>query len=191
MQRIAYIRVSSADQNTERQLDGVSYDREFVDKCSGGLKQRPALDRLMEHIREGDTVLVHSIDRMARNLRHLLELIDTFKDKGVTVEFVKESMRFTPDSSNPMQDLMLRVMGAVGEFEKALINERQREGIAKAKAKGIYTGGKRRINHERVMALYEGGQKKAAIARQLGVHWRTIHRIINDSNANECASASF
>ncbi|RZQ55445.1 resolvase [Pseudidiomarina tainanensis] len=190
MQRIAYIRVSSADQNTERQLDGISYDKEFIDKCSGGLKQRPALDRLLEHVRHGDTVLVHSIDRMARNLRHLLELIDSFKAKGVTVEFVKECMRFTPESNNPMQDLMLRVMGAVGEFEKAMINERQREGIAQAKARGVYTGGKRKVNHKRVISLHQQGLKKAAIARDLGVHWRTVHRIIEASSVEGLAQAS-
>ncbi|MFC0444352.1 recombinase family protein [Pseudidiomarina halophila] len=188
MQRIAYIRVSSTDQNTERQLDGVSYDKEFVDKCSGGLKQRPALDRLLEHVREGDVVLVHSIDRMARNLRHLLELIDTFKEKGVTVEFVKESMRFTPATNNHMQDLMLRVMGAVSEFEKAMINERQREGIAQAKAKGIYTGGKRRVNHQRALALHSKGMTKAAIARELDVHWRTVHRIIEEHAKSEATA---
>lgn len=92
MQTIAYVRVSTADQNTERQLDGLAFDRTFTDKCSGSTTDRPALKQLKEHVREGDTVVVHSIDRMARNLEDLLELINYFSSKGVQIRFIKESM---------------------------------------------------------------------------------------------------
>lgn len=180
MERIGYIRVSSVGQNTERQLDGLKFDRTFTDKCSGSTKDRPELQRLLDHVREGDAVYVHSIDRMARDLKNLLELIDYFKAKGVDIHFVKEGLSYTPTHSNPMQDMMLQVMGAVSQFERALIRERQREGIEKAKSKGVYKGRKKSVDREKVAELLNEGVKKAEIARRLGIGRVSVYRIIDE-----------
>lgn len=152
-QRIGYIRVSTEEQNTERQLDGVSLDRVFTDKASGGTAHRPALEELLAYIREGDTLIVHSMDRLARNLDDLRRIVGDLTSRGVRIEFVKEGLAFTGDDS-PMATLLLSVMGAFAEFERALIRERQREGIAIAKQKGVYKGRKRSLTGEQVSNWY-------------------------------------
>jgi DNA invertase Pin-like site-specific DNA recombinase len=125
-QRIGYVRVSSLDQNEKRQLDGQILDRVFTDKASGRDTSRPQLVELLRFARDGDTVVVHSMDRLARNLDDLRSLVQTLTRKGVRVEFVKESLVFTGEDS-PMANLMLSVRGAFAEFERSLIRERQRE----------------------------------------------------------------
>lgn len=189
MQQIGYIRVSTADQRTERQLDGIKLDRTFTDKCSGSTTERPALQQLKAHVREGDTIIVHSIDRMARNLEDLLELINYFSSEGVQIRFVKENMTFGGTESNPMQKLILSVMGSVAEFERAIILERQREGIAKAKERGVYKGRKPSVDREQVLALHREGVNKAQIAKRLGIGRATVYRIL-DEVAEEAASES-
>ena len=127
--RIGYVRVSSFDQNPERQLEHVPVDRLFSDKASGKDRQRPELERLLAFARQGDTVVVHSMDRLARNLDDLRLIVQKLTKRGVRIEFVKENLTFTGEDS-PLANLMLSVMGAFAEFERALIRERQREGIA-------------------------------------------------------------
>ncbi len=122
-QRIGYVRVSSFDQNPERQLEGVQVARVFTDKASGKDTQRPELERLLAFVREGDTVVVHSMDRLARNLDDLRRIVQGLTQRGVRMEFVKEGLKFTGEDS-PMANLMLSVMGAFAEFERALIRER-------------------------------------------------------------------
>src|ERR671929_152355 len=124
-QRIGYIRVSTIDQHVERQLEGISLDRTFIDKASGKDTKRPQLDLMLTYARDGDTVVVHSMDRLARNLDDLRRIVHTLTGKGVKVEFVKEHLTFTGEDS-PMAGLLLSVMGAFAEFERALIKERQR-----------------------------------------------------------------
>src|SRR5690349_21065766 len=141
-QRIGYVRVSTIDQNTERQLEGIEVAKTFTDKAFGKDTQRPQLEALMSFVRAGDTVIVHSMDRLARNLDDLRRIVQTLTGKGVRIEFVKEHLAFTGEDS-PMASLMLSVMGAFAEFERALINERQREGIALAKQRGAYRGRKK------------------------------------------------
>src|SRR3546814_163856 len=128
-QRIGYVRVSTFDQNVDRQLDGQSLDRIFTDKASGKDINRPELDAMLAFAREGDTVVVHSMDRLARNLDDLRKLVQSLTKRGVRIEFVKESLAFSGEDS-PMANLMLSVMGAFAEFERALIRARQREGLA-------------------------------------------------------------
>ena len=181
MTDIAYIRVSTTDQNTERQLDGVKVDKTFTDKCSGGSTDRPALTDLLDYIREGDIVHVHSIGRLARNLQDLLSLVEMFKTKGVTLKFHKESLTFEGSVTNAMQDLMLSMIGAVAQFEKAMINERQREGIEKAKARGVYSQErKKKVDRDEVKALLNEGLPMAQIAKKLGCSSKTIQRIKNE-----------
>ena len=141
-QRIGYVRVSSFYQNPERQLYQVQVDKLFTDKASGKDTQRRQLDALLSFAREGDTVVVHSMDRLARNLDDLRRLVQTLTKRGIRIEFVKECLSFTGEDS-PMAKLLLSVMGAFAEFERALIGEQQREGIALAKQRGVYRGRKK------------------------------------------------
>jgi DNA invertase Pin-like site-specific DNA recombinase len=122
-QQIGYIRISALDQNVDRQLDGMSLDKVFADKASGRDVNRPQLEAMLAFIREGDTVVVHSMHRLARNLDDLRKLVQTLTKRGIRIEFLKETMTFTGEDS-PMVDLMLSVLGAFAAFERALIRER-------------------------------------------------------------------
>ena len=179
-QRIGYTRVSTLDQQTDRQLEGVAVDRMFTDKASGKDTRRPALDDLLGFVRDGDTVVVHSMDRLARNLDDLRRLVRQLTERGVRIEFMKEKLTFTGEDS-PMANLMLSVMGAFAEFERALIRERQREGIALAKKRGVYRGRKKTFSDDQVDALrarVAAGEPKARVARDLGVSRETLYRYL-------------
>ncbi len=131
-QRIGYIRVSAFDQNPSLQLEGIKVDRTFTDKASGKDVKRPQLEALIDFARMGDTVIVHSMDRLARNFDDLRRIVQVLTQRGVHIEFFKEHLSFTGEDS-PISNLMLSVMGAFAEFERSLIRERQREGISSAK----------------------------------------------------------
>lgn len=179
-QRIGYIRVSTLDQNPERQLEDVPVDRTFVDKASGKDVHRPELEALIDFIRSGDTLVVHSMDRLARNLDDLRRIVQALTDKGVHIEFTKEGLTFTGEDS-PMANLMLSVMGAFAEFERALIRERQREGITLAKQRGAYRGRKRAISDKDLQKLKDrvaSGEKKAQIARDFGISRETLYQYL-------------
>lgn len=176
-QRIGYIRVSSYDQNSERQLEGIEVDKVFKDVASGKDTQRPQLEALLSYVREGDMVIIHSMDRLARNLDDLRKLVDDFTKKQIRVEFVKECLTFTNEDS-PMAKLILSVMGAFAEFERALIRERQMEGIAQAKKRGVYKGRKKLLKNQDIKELrnrVNQGEKKAQIARELGISRQTLY----------------
>ena len=179
-QRIGYVRVSSFDQNPERQLDQVQVDKLFTDKASGKDTQRPQLDALMSFAREGDTVIVHSMDRLARNLDDLRRLVQTLTKRGIRIEFVKECLSFTGEDS-PMANLLLSVMGAFAEFERALIGERQREGSALAKQRGAYRGRKKALMDDQVVELRRravAGEQKATLAREFGISRETLYQYL-------------
>jgi DNA invertase Pin-like site-specific DNA recombinase len=185
-QRIGYVRVSSFDQNPERQLEQVQVDRIFTDTASGKDTQRPELARLLTFVREGDTVVVHSMDRLARNLDDLRRLVHKLTLRGIHIEFVKEHLTFTGEDS-PMATLMLSVMGAFAEFERALIRERQREGIALAKQRGAYRGRKKALSPERVAELRQragGGEPKAKIAREFGISRETLYQYLKTDDGS-------
>jgi DNA invertase Pin-like site-specific DNA recombinase len=180
--RVGYIRVSSADQNTERQLEGAALDRTFTDKASGRDTQRSQLELLLAFVREGDTVLVHSMDRLARNLDDLRRTVQMLNQRGVRIEFVKESLTFTGDDS-PMANLLLSVMGAFAEFERALIRERQREGVAIAKARGAYKGRKRSLTPDQARELRvraAARENKSALAREYRISRETLYGYLRD-----------
>ena len=122
-QRVGYVRVSSVSQNSDRQLEGVELDRVFEDKASGKNTDRPALQEAMKYVREGDVLVVHSMDRMARNTEDLLRLVRELNAKRVTVEFVKERLTFSGNSADPMANLMMTMLGGFAEFERALQGE--------------------------------------------------------------------
>lgn len=180
-QHIGYIRVSSYEQNSQRQLEGVECHSTYTDKTSGKSLARPELTKCLEYIRGGDTLHIHSIDRLARNLQDLLHIITALNEKGITVMFHKENMAFNPQSSDPFQKLQLQILGSVAEFERSMIRERQREGIAIAKQKGIYKGRKPSLSPEQVKTIQDrirSGDKVAHIAKDFGVSRQTIYEAI-------------
>jgi DNA invertase Pin-like site-specific DNA recombinase len=179
-QVVGYVRVSTLDQRTDRQLFGIELHRTFTDTASGKNTDRPELARLVAYVREGDTIVVHSMDRLARNLEDLRSLVRTLTGRGVRVQFIKEGLTFTAEES-PMSQLLLNVMGSFAEFERALIRERQREGVALAKARGVYKGRKRSLTAEQVEQLrgkVAAGDKKTALAREFSVSRETVHRYL-------------
>jgi DNA invertase Pin-like site-specific DNA recombinase len=179
-QRIGYVRVSSYDQNPERQLEHLRADRVFTDKASGKDAERPQLQALLQYARDGDTIVVHSMDRLARNIDDLRRIVLEQARRGIKVEFVKENLSFTGEDS-PMSNLMLSVLGAVAQFERDLIKERQREGIALAKQRGAYKGRKRALSAERVEELRSragSGEKKAKLASEFGISRETLYQYL-------------
>src|SRR3982750_512348 len=183
--RVGYIRVSTHDQNTERQLDGVKLDKTFTDKASGKDVQRPKLNAALEFLREGDTLIVHSMDRLARNVEDMLRMVRELTSNGVAVEFVKERLTFRGKDA-PMDTLMLTMLSAFAAFERSLIRERQREGITIAKAKGVYKGRKRSLTSDQVKharSLIAKGTQKATIARDLGISRETLYQYLRETAA--------
>src|SRR5664280_2474547 len=179
-QRVAYIRVSSLDQNVGRQLDGVAVDRTFTDTASGKDVTRPQLAAMLGFVREGDTVIVHSMDRLARNLEDLRRIVRELTARGVAVQFAKEQLIFTGEDT-AMATLLLSVMGAFAEFERALIGERQREGIALAKQRGAYRGRERALTHERAAELRQraaDGEAKTLLAKEFVVSRETVYQYL-------------
>ena len=182
--RIGYIRVSTLDQNTERQLDGIELDRTFTDKASGKDTRRPQLQAALEYARNGDSFVVHSMDRLARNSEDLLRTVRELTGRGVTVEFVKNHLTFS-SRADPMAKLMMTMLAAFGEFERDLLRERQREGIAIAKAKGVYKGRRRALNTEQTAELVEcarSGLPKAELARSYGISRETLYQYLRASS---------
>lgn len=188
-QLVGYIRVSTIEQNTSRQeeqLAGFELDETFTDKASGKDTARPQLQAALKHLRKGDTLIVHSMDRLARNLDDLRAIVKGLTDRGVAVQFVKESITFTGEDS-PMSKLMLSVMGAFAEFERALIKERQREGIALAKTKGVYTGRKPALTDDQINALVakdkaNGHKQRSALAKEYGLSRETLYKYLRVTN---------
>ncbi|HLX30789.1 MAG TPA: recombinase family protein [Casimicrobiaceae bacterium] len=178
--RIGYIRVSTLDQNTERQLDGIELDRTFTDKASGKDANRPQLLAALQYVRGGDTFIVHSMDRLARNTEDLLRTVRELNERGVVVTFVKENLTFN-GKHDAMAELMMTVLAGIAKFERALILERQREGIAIAKARGVYKGRKRALNAEQAAELVEcarSGMPKAELARSYGISRETLYQYL-------------
>ena len=185
---IGYVRVSTHDQNTARQLDGVHLDKVFEEHASGKDASRPALQTCLDYLRDGDVLHVHSIDRLARNLQDLLSIVTTLKEKGVTVTFHKEKLEFVGNGaagkSDAFHELQLHIVAAVAQFERALILERQREGIAIAKKTGKYkhVGRKPVLSGKQVEELrtkLEKGGKVAVLAREYGVSRQTVYSWAN------------
>ena len=178
MATVAYRRVSTTDQNTDRQLTGESFDKEFEDKASAKDVDRPALQELISYVREGDTVVVHSIDRLARNLANLESLIQQLTNKGVTVEFRKESLSFA-GGADAMQTLMLQMMGAFAQFERSMIRERQREGIAAAKAAGKILGrpGMTDDQLKSLRAKRAAGESVRALQDEFNLYRASVYRL--------------
>ncbi|MQA39628.1 recombinase family protein [Rugamonas aquatica] len=180
-QTVGYVRVSSVGQNTVRQLDGIELDKVFTDKCSGGDTNRPALQAMLSHVREGDTVVVHEISRLARNTADLLALVQQLTGKGVTIKFHKEQLTFTGDKENPMNKMLLTMLGAVSAFELAMINERRAEGQAKARAAGKHMGRSAKLDkdmQEKLRKEAADGASKTKLAEDYGISRATLYAIL-------------
>ena len=182
-QIVGYVRVSTIDQNVERQLEQLQHcDELFIDKVSGKDVDRPKLQEMMRHIRRGDIIEVTSIDRLARNNIDLQNLVKEINGKGVVIKFLKEGLTFSPDTNdNAISKMMLTMLAAISEFERELIRERQREGIALAKAKGKYKGRSLKLTPEQVEQLQQriaAGESKTSVAKPFGITRMTVYSYI-------------
>lgn len=182
MAKVAYKRVSSVGQNTARQLDGMEFDEVFEDKASGKDTNRLALQEMLKYVRSGDEVFIHSIDRAARNLVDLKNLVSKLNDKQVSITFVKEDLTFKPlkegEKESHIQNLTLGLLGSFAEFERAIIRERQREGIEAARAAGKPLGRKAALTAVQIEAIRERakeGASKVDLASEYGVSRATIY----------------
>lgn len=181
-QIVGYARVSSADQNLARQLEQLkskNIDKIFEDKASGANTNRPAFQQMMEYVREGDTIVVCSMDRLARNLTDLLNTTKELQAKGVSIHFLKESILLDASGNDAaMTKLLMSMLGAVAEFERSMIRERQREGIELAKKRGVYKGRKPTdvAIIEKAREQINLGIPLAKVAREIGIARSTLYR---------------
>ena len=186
---VGYIRVSSVDQNTDRQLDELRLDKVFTDRASGKDTKRPELAAALDFIREGDTLLVHSMDRLARNVDDLRAIVRELTERGVKVQFVREALTFTGEDS-PLSNLLLSVLGAVAQFERELIRERQREGVELAKRRGAYKGRARKFTPAQARELaarLSAGESPARLAREYKVCKDTIYKTREAARSHDTA----
>lgn len=182
-QIVGYVRVSSQGQNTARQLQGIDLDMEFIDKVTGSNVDREKLQECIAYVRKGDTLMVDSIDRLARNLKDLQDILTKLTSKGVIVKFIKENLTFT-GNDDPMSTLMLHMMGAFAEFERTMIKTRQREGIDAAKKAGKHLGRPKKVTPNMSLAaikLKESGMSIRKIAKDLDVARATVYKLLQIS----------
>ena len=181
---VGYARVSSVDQHLDRQLAQLKdehVEKFFVDKVSGKNLDRPGFAAMMEYVREGDVLVICSMDRLARSLMDLLNVTRTLQNKGVTVRFLKEKIELSPSGETSAISKLLRaMMGAVAEFERSLIRERQQQGIALAKARGVYRGRKPVDNEllEEAKRRIAAGVPKTKVAKNLKIGRTTLYKYL-------------
>lgn len=187
--RIGYVRVSSLDQNPDRQLEELKVhgvEKIFMDKVSGKNADRPELQEMLSFVREGDVLIVHSLDRLARNLADLLTMVQDLTGRGVSVRFITEKLDFdVGKESSPMAKLMLSMVGAFSEFERSMIKQRQMEGIALAKERGVYQGRKPSVTTfqiDKLKHLLSEGVPLTNAAKKVGISRSTAYRYLNILN---------
>ena len=190
--RVAYVRVSTVEQNEARQIEALKahgIEKWFIDKLSGKDMERPQLQAMLDYVREGDTVYVHDFSRLARSTKDLLSIVEHLQDKKVEFYSDKEQI----DTTTPTGKLMLTMIAAIAEFERQTLLDRQREGIAIAKAAGAYKG-RKKIEVRHFNSYYERYMRreitKAGLARELGVSRPTIDRLIREHEKNDSISKS-
>lgn len=183
--RIAYIRVSTVEQNEARQLEAMkkhNIEKFYIEKVSGKNTDRPKLQEMLKEVKDGDTVYIHDFSRLARSTKDLLDLVEQLNEKGVHLVSNKENI----DTSTPTGKLMLTMIGAINEFERTNMLERQREGVEIAKRNGKYKGGKKKeIDMELFNELLEQFQNKEIskikFAEKLGVSRPTLDKLLKDN----------
>ena len=180
--RIGYIRVSTDEQNPDRQIQGIDLDKKYIEYASAKSTNRPQLQIMLDFLREDDILIVHSMDRLARNLRDLLKIVDNLVSRKVTVKFIKENLIFD-GNENPMAKFQLQIMGAMAELEYAINRERQREGIAEAKKQKKYKGSKKKLDAagiEKLKIEMLTREPKRQIARNLGISHCTLYKYLRE-----------
>lgn len=189
MARVGYARVSTDGQELTAQLEQLEtakVDKIFKEKASGIKEDRPQLAALLDYVREGDTVIVCKLDRIARSTKHLLQIVESLESKGIAFQVLNINL----DTSSPTGKLMLSMLAAIGQFEREMMLERQREGIRIAKAAGAYTGRQptAKKHSDRVLALLAEGKTKQAVADEVGISIASvyrIHRVGNTTNSGQ------
>lgn len=184
---VGYVRVSTLDQNIQRQEDLLrefNLDEIFIDYASGKDTNRPQLQAALKHLRKGDKLVVHSMDRLARNLDDLRKLVKDLNSRSIAVQFIKESLTFSGDDS-PMSNLLLSIMGAFAEFERSLIRERQKEGIYIAKQKGLYKGRKPALSNKEIADLknkdaVNNGRNRTLLAIEYSISRQTLYKYLSN-----------
>ena len=188
-QRVAYVRVSSAGQNLDRQLERVgAVDKTYREYQSAATaSERPQLREALDYVREGDTLVVSSIDRLARSLRDMLEVMEELEQKGVTVEFISQGLTIRPDGGDLTTRLILHIVTAVAQSEREMLRERQVEGIALAKQiPGKYRGRARKLSSQQIEELRAralDGVPKAQLARDYGVSRTTLYEYLANAKS--------
>lgn len=180
--KIAYKRVSSEDQNLDRQLAGMEFDKEFIDKCSAKADVRPGLVDLIDYVRDHDEIYVHSLDRLARSIVDLRNIIEQITKKNASIIFVKNNLRFSKEKTDSVSNMMLNILGAFAEFERDIIKERQREGIEIAKQKNLFKGGQKKLKPDEVINLKELallGLCKTRLAQQFNISRQSVYRYLS------------
>ncbi len=177
-----YVRVSTVSQNTERQLKDVSCDREFIEHASGKNTDRRQLQLLLAMLREGDHINIHELSRLARNTQDLLSIVNGVVTRNASIQFHKENLTFNSSKKgDPFQQLMLTMLGAISTFERDLLLERQKEGIAIAKSKGKYKGRSSRFTHcdiENIKVRFSKSKNKSTLAKEIGVSRSYLYQLI-------------
>lgn len=182
---VGYIRVSTVGQNSDRQLDDVRLDKVFEEKVSGrNAGSRDVLNLCLDYLREHDTLHVHSIDRLARNMSDLLSIVDDLVKRDVTVKFHSEGLTFAPQTDDPMASLMLHMLGAFAEFERSLIGQRRKEGLEAARKRGKQIGRRKSLSDEDLSEIAQKlskGISKSDLAKEYGVSRTTLYSALNNS----------
>jgi|TARA_R110002074_G_scaffold62876_1_gene151053 DNA invertase Pin-like site-specific DNA recombinase len=180
---VGYIRVSSATQSLDRQLDGIHLDKVFEEKVSGKtVGTRGVLETCLDYLREHDVLHVHSIDRLARNMSDLLSIVDDLVQREVTVKFHSEGLTFAPKTDDPMASLMLQMLGAFAEFERKLIGQRRKEGMEAARRRGKHIGRKRSLADDDLREINKRltqGAQKSDLAKEWGVSRTTLYAALS------------
>ena len=174
--KIGYIRTSTVHQNTDRQLDGFNLDKIYEERVSAKTTNRPKLLEMFEQIREGDEIFVHDISRLARNIEDLHKLVRIIIGKNCSIHFIKENLHFNGEKSDPTQELLLSMLGAVYQFERSIMLERQKEGIAKAKLRGAYKGRPRTVDQKKIISLLNEGYSMRKVAEITDTSLSTVTR---------------
>ncbi len=182
--RFCYKRVSTAEQNFDRQLNGLIFDREFIEKVSGKNTDRPQLQALLSILRENDEVHVHELSRLARNTKDLLSIVEQILESGSGIKFHKENLHFVSGEKRPpVQDLMLSLLGSIAQFERDLLLERQREGIALAKQRGVYKGRQSRFSKDDLRQIsvdFKKTKNKSGLAKRWGISRAYLYKIARE-----------
>jgi len=180
MATVGYARVSTTGQNLESQLNAlIDCDIVFQEKQSGAKKEREELNRMLEYVREGDTIIITKLCRLARNTRHLLEVVELLDSKSISLQVINLGI----DTASPTGRLMITLIGAIATFERELLLERQAEGIALAKKKGKYKGRKptARLKLDSIINMNEEGVSKVLIAERLDISLSSVYRVLKQT----------